>query len=226
MLPFISRRCRDRRLNNLDVSATNIHFFNDCTAHKHVPNSLGTQLCHNIERFSKSGTSTRLYLSACSEDSEGASLLYSGSSAGSDHRRGVDRSGISPRCGNRVTCGLRTWRTDTRACPGSAGPTHIWWRNQGSCSSLVESFCAWLQTGTGTLSSIIAALFDFGLCFNHCSLDPDLWLIRCPVSQNRDLLWDSSCRRSEKNHSPVRKANCKRMSTETKGLRLKCYELC
>lgn len=75
MLPFISRRCCGRRLHNLDVSATNIGFFNDCTAHKHVPNPWGTQLCHNIERLSKSGTSTHSNLSACSEYSEGASFF-------------------------------------------------------------------------------------------------------------------------------------------------------
>lgn len=40
--------------------------FDDCAAHKHVPSPWGTQLRHNIECFSKIGTSTYLYLSASS----------------------------------------------------------------------------------------------------------------------------------------------------------------
>lgn len=118
---------------------------------------------------------THVYLqhiqsSAWSKYLDRAWLLNSSWSAGSDHPGGADHSGISPRCRNRVTCGHRIWAKVTWACPGSAGSTHTWWTNHGSCFWPAESFCAWLQAKTGMVPVPTAAvLFYFGF-------DPDLWL--------------------------------------------------
>ena len=97
-------------------------------------------------------------------------------STGLNPRQPVALSGISPPCLSRGSGGPRSWRTPTRFCPGSAGPTTLCWRTRSSYSSPLESSCEWwheddisydyyFTSETGTVSEY--GSYSFNL---NCSL--------------------------------------------------------
>lgn len=101
----------------------------------------------------------RLYDAVCSKKS------ICLSSAVLNPRRGAALSGISPQCFSRGSSGPRSWRTPTRFCLGSAGPTTLWWRSHCSYSSSLESFCKWWRDHNRCLHELSSFHKDTHICF-------------------------------------------------------------